>query len=226
MLCFAWFCFCLSLFLCVFVCACSILYLSLPGLVRYFSSVLYLAENARVWFWAYFSFCACAQLFFACFRLCLCFCVVLLFLFVFVCAHFCFRLYLCLLLSVSVSLFVSQFSKSPTFVAGLCEPIGVQDKNKIPDSSMTASSYFDGRYYPYYGRLHETRGHGWAPKTKTDRTDYLQVDLGALHSVCALATQGRKEGEWATRYKVSLSRDGVSWSFYQEDNKLKVLERF
>ena len=102
--------------------------------------------------------------------------------------------------------------------------------NKIPDSSMTASSYYDSRYREYYGRLHETRGNGWEPKTKNDKTDYLQVDLGAQHSVCALATQGNRRGiarnEWTTQYKVSLSRDGVSWSFYQENNKVKVLERF
>ena len=111
------------------------------------------------------------------------------------------------------------------FVSGSsCEPIGVQDVNTIPDSSMTASSYIGGNYYPYYGRLYGTRGYGWEPKTTNDRTDYLQVDLGALHSVCALATQGRRiGGEWTTQYKVSLSRDGVSWSFYQEDHKDKVL---
>ena len=120
-----------------------------------------------------------------------------------------------------------QFSKCPIFVSDLCQPIGVQDVNKIPDSSMTASSYYSTYYYPYYGRLHGIRGYGWAPKTKTDRTDYLQVDLGALHSVCALATQGRRiGGKWTTQYKVSLSLDEVSWSFYQENNKVKVLERF
>ena len=89
---------------------------------------------------------------------------------------------------------------------------------------MTASSYYSTNYYPHYGRLHDARGSGWCSKTQDDRTDYLQVDLGAQHSVCALATQGRPTGgEWTRQYKVSLSRDGVSWSFYQEDNKVKVL---
>ena len=119
-----------------------------------------------------------------------------------------------------------QLSKCSIFVSGPCEPIGVADVNKIPDSSMTAPSYFStSSYFAYYGRLDTTRGSAWCPKTSVDRTDYLQVDLGALHSVCALATQG-KSGEWTTQYKVSLSRDGVSWSLYQEDNKVKVLERF
>ena len=121
-----------------------------------------------------------------------------------------------------------QFSKCPTFVSDLCQPIGVQDVNKIPDSSLTASSYQNSNHHPYYGRLHETRGaKSWSPRTKSDRNEYLQVDLGALHAVCAVATQGREGGvEWTTRYKVSVSRDRVSWSFYQENNKDKVLERF
>ena len=115
-----------------------------------------------------------------------------------------------------------QLSKCPIIVSDPCQPIGVQDVNKIPDSSMTASSNYSENQYPYYGRLHGTRGNGWCPKTTNDRTDYLQVDLGAQHSVCKLATQGAS-GEWTTRYKLSLSLDGVSWSFYQEDHKDKVL---
>ena len=57
---------------------------------------------------------------------------------------------------------------------------------------MTASSYYSSSYYPYYGRLNEARGAGgWCPTTRQGpRTDYLQVDLGAVHSVCAVATQG------------------------------------
>ena len=51
---------------------------------------------------------------------------------------------------------------------------------------MTASSFYNKRYYPYYGRLHENRGWGgWCPKTVSDRTDYLQVDMGTMLSVCA-----------------------------------------
>ena len=99
--------------------------------------------------------------------------------------------------------------------------------NTIPDSSMTASSSWGIYTLPYFaGRLNDTRGSGWAPATSDNKTDYLQVDLGALHSVCALETQGNPGGgEWTTKYKVQLSCEGVSWSFYQEDNQDKVLER-
>ena len=104
------------------------------------------------------------------------------------------------------------------------QSVGVADKNIIPDSRMTASTFFDNRYYPYYGRLHENRGNGgWCTKTKSDRTDYLQVDMGAVRSVCAVATQGESGlTEWTTRYKLHLSTDGVTWNTYKETNIEKV----
>ena len=87
-------------------------------------------------------------------------------------------------------------------------------------SSLASSSY----YYPYYGRLHENRGGGgWCTKTKSDRTDYLQVDMGTVRSVCAVATQGpRIDSAWITSYKLYFSRDGVTWNTYKETNIEKV----
>jgi len=89
---------------------------------------------------------------------------------------------------------------------------------------MTASTFDSSYYYPYYGRLNENRGYGaWCTKTTTDRTDYLQVDMGAVHSVCAVATQGEKRYKyWTTSYKVHLSTDGLTWKSYQENNVEKV----
>ena len=56
-----------------------------------------------------------------------------------------------------------------------------------------------------------------------DRSDYLQVDMGKLHPVCAVATQGHGKGSfWTTRYKVKLSTDGVTWNAYKENNVEKV----
>jgi len=105
----------------------------------------------------------------------------------------------------------------------VCAPVGVEDKNKIPDARMTASTYHHSNYYPYYGRLNENRGKGaWCAKTPADRTDYLQVDMGAVHSVCAVATQGQQYSYWITSYKVLLSTDGVTWKSYKENNVEKV----
>ena len=58
------------------------------------------------------------------------------------------------------------------------------DRNTLPDARMTASTVYGSGYQPYYGRLNENRGgRRWCPKTTTDRTDYLQVDMGSVRSV-------------------------------------------
>ncbi|XP_066027845.1 protein kinase C-binding protein NELL2 [Pocillopora verrucosa] len=105
-----------------------------------------------------------------------------------------------------------------------CGPVGVTDNNTIPDVKMTASSFYDSYQYPYYGRLNETRGAGgWCPKNKSDRTEYLQVDMDEVRSVCGVATQGVLSlTEWTTSYKLRLSTDGVTWSTYRETNFEKV----
>ena len=89
---------------------------------------------------------------------------------------------------------------------------------------MTASTVFDTRFYPYYGRLHENRGYGgWCPKTVTDRTDYLQVDMGTMLSVCAVASQGKETYfQWTTSYTLYLSTDGVVWNADKETSTAKV----
>ena len=98
------------------------------------------------------------------------------------------------------------------------------DKNAISDARMTASTVFDTRFYPYYGRLHENRGYGgWCPKTVTDRTDYLQVDMGEVRFLCGVATQGLQESSaWTTSYKLQLSTNGTAWNIYRETNIEKV----
>jgi len=112
---------------------------------------------------------------------------------------------------------------SHSFFFSVCESVGVADRNIIPDARMTASTY-STYYYPYYGRLNEQRGRvAWCAKTSSDRTDYLQVDIGAVHSVCAVAIKGAPlDGVWTTTFKVHLSTGGVIWNAYKENNKEKV----
>ena len=110
--------------------------------------------------------------------------------------------------------------------SGVCGPVGVADRNKIPDAKMTASTLYNSYYQPYYGRLHKNRSGGgrWCPKTESDLTDYLQVDLGALRSVCAVATQGvQSHGEWTKSYKLQFSLDGATWKPYMENSVEKVI---
>ena len=89
---------------------------------------------------------------------------------------------------------------------------------------MTASTYYDSNLYPYYGRLNGHRGVGaWCPKTSNDRSDFLQVDMGEEYYVCAVATQGHKQGShWAKSYKLQLSLQATTWETYSEDGAEKV----
>ena len=88
---------------------------------------------------------------------------------------------------------------------------------------MTASTFYNNKEYPYYGRLNGTRGNGaWCPK-KNNKGDYLQVDMMKMYSVCALATQGsRTDNYWTTRYKLQFSSNGATWESYKENRIDKV----
>ena len=122
---------------------------------------------------------------------------------------------------------------------GACAAVGVEDPkirfkiqdlesylgvfyshNIIPNAKMTASSNYLS-YYPYNGRLNGNAG--WCQKTSSiTGTDYLQVDMGVTRSICAVATQGKKNGSYVTSYKLKLSSDGVHWTTYKENNVDKV----
>ena len=60
------------------------------------------------------------------------------------------------------------------FFLVLREPVGVADRNTIPNAQMTASTVFSASYQSCYSRLNENRGaQRWCPKTRTDRTDFI-----------------------------------------------------
>ena len=103
-----------------------------------------------------------------------------------------------------------------------CKAVEVTDPKKIPDDRMTASTVHGSGYQPYYGRVNTKRGSRWCPTSTSDRTDYLQVDMGAVHSVCAVATQTLNTGEYAKTYYLRLSVDGVTWNTYEENKAKKA----
>ena len=98
------------------------------------------------------------------------------------------------------------------------------DKNAVSDARMTASTFKNEGNKPHYGRFHESRGKGaWCPKIKTNRTYYLQVDMGTILSVCAVASQGKEiYSQWTTSYTLYLSTDGVVWNADKETSTAKV----
>ena len=72
------------------------------------------------------------------------------------------------------------------------------------------------------GRMNGPRA--WCPLTRNNQ--WLQVDLGALETVCGVGTQGRAYlsglGKWTTMYKMAFSFDGRVWWTLQEEDEEKV----
>ena len=101
-------------------------------------------------------------------------------------------------------------------------PIGVEDPTKFPNHRMTASTFLKAKFAPYIGRLN--MDFCWEPKKKDNiPNDYLQLDLGGAHFICAVATQGNSKAfEWTTKYQISLSLNNDVWSTYKESGKTKV----
>jgi hypothetical protein len=101
-------------------------------------------------------------------------------------------------------------------------PVGIADSSIIPDNRFTATSHYDAGYAPKNARLNGA-ARGWGPKTKTDAIDYLQIDLGEVYVICAVATQGCSScSEWTTQYKISTSIDNNTWTTYKTGASAKV----
>ena len=63
----------------------------------------------------------------------------------------------------------------------------------------------------------------WCPSTPpTDQSNYLQVDIGAVRYVCAVATQKRHSIEYTKTYYLRVSVDGANWNTYEENKGKKV----
>ncbi|CAH3045073.1 unnamed protein product [Porites lobata] len=93
------------------------------------------------------------------------------------------------------------------------EPLGMEN-GTIPDENITASSSASAAP-PHLGRLNGSAS--WC----TGKADgcYLQVDLGSLHLLCAVATQGNPGGnrDYVKRYKLLYSTDSSNWTTYEEN---------
>ena len=93
--------------------------------------------------------------------------------------------------------------------------VAVAKPSIIPNNQMTASSYYDSNFLPAYGRLHFAGG--WCARSPSRNNEWLMVDLGQLYRVCGVATQGYDGGNvWVTAFKLFYSRDGKSWTSYEE----------
>lgn len=67
-----------------------------------------------------------------------------------------------------------------------------------------------------------TGGGGWAPQ-RTDRSQWLQVDLRDRMDVTGVATQGRYgSSDWVTSYMLLFSDMGKSWKQYRQEDGVGV----
>lgn len=86
----------------------------------------------------------------------------------------------------------------------------------VLDFSFGASSSIDVYYRPGEGRLNNShtvgQGSGAWCSGPHDVAPYLQVNLGSVRKVTAVATQGHPVlHKWVTLFRLSYSLNGVTW---------------
>ena len=98
--------------------------------------------------------------------------------------------------------------------------VGVSNSAIIYDQRFSASSSSSSNPASN-GRLKGARA--WIPNSNNNNNDHLQIDLGSVYVVCAVATQGNPSAnDWTETYKIETSLDNVNWQWYKENNTVKV----
>lgn len=73
---------------------------------------------------------------------------------------------------------------------------------------------------PYKARLKSSSG-AWSPSNDENADDYLEINLGDVYFICAVATQGHpNEDAWTKSYELYLFLE--YWIRYKENNTQKV----
>ncbi|KAG7165703.1 Discoidin domain-containing receptor 2-like 2 [Homarus americanus] len=115
---------------------------------------------------------------------------------------------------------------------GQCEAALGMQSGAIPDDHISSSSYFDAAVNAIYGRARvEAGGGAWCPREMVYRggTEFLEVNLGALHVLTKVEVQGRfgngQGREFARHYKLQLWRPGLDhWVTYSDGRGQELLE--
>ncbi|XP_039286881.1 discoidin domain-containing receptor tyrosine kinase B [Nilaparvata lugens] len=105
------------------------------------------------------------------------------------------------------------------------------ETGEIPDNAVTASSSYVPNVGPQNGRLKlERAGGGWCPKQQVEQgvREYLQVELGDVHLVTGVQTQGRYDHgrgqEYTEEYTVEYWRPGLpDWKQYTRWDGKQIL---
>ncbi|XP_028416861.1 uncharacterized protein LOC114541076 [Dendronephthya gigantea] len=95
----------------------------------------------------------------------------------------------------------------------ICNNLLLEDKERFPDSSFTASVSSEGH------RASDARissGSSWCASV-SDSKHYLQVDLGRLYVLYVIATFGDSTGsKWVTSFNLNYTVDLVNWRRVQD----------
>ena len=90
---------------------------------------------------------------------------------------------------------------------------------------MKATSMADARHGPWRARLnHLNRGGTGAWSARYNNVfQWMQVDLGQVSKVVAVATQGRYDAnQWVKKYEISYSLYGSKFTYYSIKRKVQV----
>ena len=100
--------------------------------------------------------------------------------------------------------------------------MGLSDNSVIINNKLLSSSEHNASTPTSNGRLNYTGGPSWCASS-SDSTPYLQVDLGSVHVICAVATQGNSRADqWVKTYQIQSSEDSSAWKLYQESGQVVV----
>ena len=96
--------------------------------------------------------------------------------------------------------------------------------------AFSASSILTRAHSPPRARLHSQvtnfRAAGWAPRL-SDKTPWLQVDLGTRMIIAGIGTQGGRYfwwsmGGWVRKFKVSFETSKKGWQIYGKNTPQEV----
>ncbi|XP_074064307.1 coagulation factor VIII isoform X2 [Macrotis lagotis] len=108
-------------------------------------------------------------------------------------------------------------------------PLGMENRG-ISDAQLTASSHkanVFATWAPSQARLNlEGRSNAWRPQ-ENGQKEWLQMDFRKLMKVTAVVTQGVKSiltSMYVKEFLLASSQDGRHWTFYRQDNKVKIFK--
>ena len=139
-----------------------------------------------------------------------------------------FRRNLCTDLELILSVGAFHHGVFPCFSASCVSPLGLES-GEIPDEALSHSLPASDQSKPQYIRLNgavPSFPFGWYSRPYETPPDYLQIDFGSLRKVTRLSTMGgydsHRYDRYVATYKLSHSKDGLTWVEYRENGQIKV----